>query len=141
LGQVQSPNDSSLVAQCRRDDVRLKVAGSLQTRQVTMQHLRTGFSDAEQQVPMLHHPAADDDPLRRQDSRDGRQGLPEINRLQSPSFILWWQRLWSPETEPHGITAGQTFQAIFMKRTDARPGVARSTRQEHMAHLRMQESM
>src|SRR5262245_65865362 len=64
LGQAQSSDDSRLVSQRWRDDVRFKFLRGFETRQVAMQRSRADLTDARKQRRLMHHPAADDDSLR-----------------------------------------------------------------------------
>src|SRR2546430_8693340 len=64
LGQAQSSDNSSPVSQRWRDDVRFKVMGGFETRQVTMQRPRADLTNVMKQGRLMQHPAADDDPLR-----------------------------------------------------------------------------
>src|SRR5882724_1786651 len=65
LGQVQSSDNSSPVSQCWRDDVRFKIVWGFKTRQVAVQCLCADLTNVRKQRWLMHHPAADDDPLRR----------------------------------------------------------------------------
>src|ERR671914_744701 len=89
----------------------------------------------------MHDPATDDDALRRQDHRHGRQGLPEVRSFQTPGLMCRWQRLWYPEVGPDSLPARQALQAILVKWTTAQPCIAGNAGQKHVAHFRMHETM